>query len=93
MAVIKDRARSFMEAQLHQPFVPAGETAAFLESYELRIRVPAGKLSEFTDWMRGTSLEAVSVEGWPSSSGSHVTFGNTEFTYRVYYGQEPSEWK
>ena len=92
IAAIKLRARDFMEMDLHQPFVPTGEVAYSAERYELRIPVPAGKLPEFLAWMRGTSLQPVSVEGWPCSSGSDINFGNTEFSYRVYYGQRPSDW-
>ena len=93
ITAIKIRARDFMEMNLHQPFVPAGEVAYSAERYELRIPVPAGKLPEFLAWMRDTSVQPVSVDGWPSSSGSDINLGNSEFSYRVYYGQKPSDWK
>jgi hypothetical protein len=92
MEAIKNRARDFMEMKLHQPFFPAHELVAPMKHYELEIRVPPGSLPEFLGWMRGMTFDMAQVDGWPREGGCTESLGNSEFSYKVYYGnKQPSD--
>ena len=87
---ISARARAFMEHHYNSDFVSGGSSIGGM-SYERTLNVPEDKRDEFTKWMAGYSLNAVSVDGYPSSSGSDIIGDNTKLIYRVYYGDEPEE--
>jgi hypothetical protein len=92
MDAITARARAFMEHHYNSDFVSGGASIGGM-SYERTLNVPQDKKDEFTKWMAGYSLNAVNVEGYPSSSGSDLIGDDTKLVYRVYYGDEPEKWQ